>query len=115
MKRKNDLYNLGNDYAQATSAYFEESHVNKFGQEAAYSDGLYHFTLKPAYELSGGENALNKRILNVLPQSDWEEPSFEGVESFSAQTDTSALFSPDYATGIVDGVVEGPFKKPCGC
>jgi len=110
MKRKEDLYNLGNDYAQVTSAYFETTHVEN-GVDKAYSDGLFHYTLKPAYELSGGENALNKRILNNLPQSAWAEPDFKGVEYFSAQTDASAVFSPDYATGIADGSVAGPFKK----
>lgn len=113
MKRKEDLYNLGNDYAQVTSAYFETTHVEG-GVDKAYSDGLFHYTIKPAYELSGGENALNKRILNV-PQSDWEAPTFDGAEAFSAQSDASAVFSPSYATGVADGTVEGPFKKPCGC
>lgn len=118
MKRREDLYNLGNDYAQVTSAYFVTSATAaEYGVDAekVYSDGLYHYTVKPAYELSGGENALNKRILNVLPQSAWAAPDFDGAESFSAQSDASAVFSPDYATGIADGTVAGPFKKPCGC
>ena len=72
------------------------------------------FFERSPFELSGGENALNKRILNV-PQSDWEAPTFDGAEAFSAQSDASAVFSPSYATGVADGTVEGPFKKPCGC
>lgn len=108
MKRRNDLYNLGNDYAQETSAYFETEGAG------VYSDGLYHYTKKPVYELSGGKDALNKRILNVLPQSGWAAPDFSGAESFSAQSDASAVFSPDYATAVSDATVEGPFQKPEG-
>lgn len=105
MKRREDLYNLGNDYAQVTSAYFETE------VEGAYSDGLFHYTKKKVYELSGGADALNKRILNVLPQSAWAPADFKGAETFSAVTDASAVFSPDYATGIADGTVAGPFKQ----
>lgn len=113
MKRREDLYNLGNDYAQTTSAYFvTEDTAAEAGIDAkkVYSDGLYHYTVKPAYELSGGADALNKRILNVLPQSAWAAPDFSGASAFSAQTDASAVFSPDYATAIADGTVNGPFK-----
>lgn len=118
MKRREDIYNLGNDYAQVTSAYFvtaETAEDAGVDPKKVYSDGIYHYAVKPVYELSGGEDALNKRILNKLPQSDWTAPEFDGAEAFSAQSDASAVFSPDYATGIVDGTVEGPFKKPCGC
>lgn len=100
MKRRNDLYNLGNDYPQDVSAYFVTS-------GKAYSDGLYHYTTKPVYELSGGASALNKRILNV-PQSAWAAP--DNISAFSAANDASAVLSPDYATAAVD-TVDGPFEK----
>lgn len=101
MKRREDIYNVGNDYFQKTSAYFLDT--DKKVEEAglygkAYSDGLYHYTVAPVYELSGGESALNKRVFNKLPQSAWTAPDFEGASAFSAITDTSAVFSPDYAT-----------------
>lgn len=122
MKRRETIYNLGNDYFQKTDEYFV---VNDKEAEAsagvagykAYSDGLYHFTTQPVYELSGGASALNKRIFNVLPQSAWDAPDFindETASAWSAINDASAVFSPDYATGIVVGV-EDPkrtWKKP---
>lgn len=101
MKRREDIYNVGNDYFQKTSAYFLDTDA-KVEEERlygkAYSDGLYHYTVKPVYELSGGESALNKRVFNKLPQSAWAEPTFDGASAFSAITDASAVFSPDYAT-----------------
>lgn len=113
MKRRNDLYNLGNDYNQEVSAYFlDDTAVEEkklYGK--AYSDGLFHYTVKPAYELSGGASALNKRILNV-PQSAWNVPDIgKDISAFSALNDASAVLSPDYATAIADDTVDGPFKK----
>lgn len=118
MKRRNDLYNLGNDYAQTTSAYFVvEETAESIGKEPyeVYSDGLYHYTVKPVYELSGGEDALNKRILNVLPQSGWADN--EITLAMSGTSDGGKLFSKDYATAETDATVtvEGGWKKPCGC
>lgn len=113
MKRKNDLYNLGNDYPQDVSAYFldTDTKVETSGfYGKAYSDGLYHYTVKPAYELSGGKDALNKRILNV-PQSEWTPNPDLDASAFSAASDASAVLSPDYATAIADDTVDGPFKK----
>ena len=121
MKRREDIYNLGNDYFQDTSAYFvvdDDAAAEAAGIPgySAYSDGVYHFTTQPVYELSGGVSALNKRIFNV-PQSEWAEGTFEGAETFSAINDASAVFSPDYARGIVVGLngtetVEKEWKKP---
>ena len=118
MKRRNDLYNLGNDYNQEVSAYFLDTDKKVEDEKLygkAYSDGLYHYTVLPAYELSGGASALNKRILNVLPQSGWRAPETIPEEvlasAFSAAPDASAVFSPDYATAIADDTVDGPFKK----
>lgn len=121
MKRRETIYNLGNDYFQKTDEYFvvddkeAETSAGVAGYKA-YSDGLYHFTTQPVYELSGGASALNKRIFNVLPQSVWTEADFvkDNPSAFSGVTDHSAVFSPDYATGIVVGV-EDPkkdWKKP---
>ena len=104
MNKRESLYNLGNDYAQTTSAYFvtdndEAATSAGIAGYKAYSDGLYHFTKEKVYELSGGENALNKRIFNV-PQSAWAAP--EDLDpSFSAINAASAVLSPDYATGVV--------------
>ena len=85
MKRRNDIYNVGNDYDQKVSAYFitddteAEKQKGAFPGYKAYSDGLYHFTTKPVYELSGGESALNKRVFNKLPQSG----AFPGYKAYS--------------------------------
>lgn len=103
MKRREDQYNAGNDYLQVTSAYFvtdDKTAEQKSGVPGykAYSDGLYHYTTAPVYELSGGKNALNKRVFTKLPQDKWEAPSFDGADSLSAITDASAVFSPDYST-----------------
>ena len=115
MKRREDIYNVGNDYFQVTSAYFvtdDETAATSAGIAGykAYSDGLFHFTKEPVYELSGGENALNKRVFNKLPQSAWTEPTFEGASAFSAITDASAVFSPDYAT--IEDPTDNKWTKP---
>ena len=109
MKRREDIYNLGNDYFQKAEKYFrttpgEVEAVS--GKSPVYSDGIYHYTQAPVYELSGGVSALNKRIFNV-PQTAWDD-KFEtipasGYETFSAINDASAVFSKDYATGVVVG------------
>ena len=108
MKRREDIYNLGNDYFQKTDVYFvtEDSAAEASAGIAgykAYSDGLFHFTTQPVYELSGGVSALNKRIFNI-PQEQWEP--LEGLEAsaWSAINDASAVLSPDYATGVVIGL-----------
>ena len=118
MKRRETIYNLGNDYFQKTDVYFvtdDDTAATSAGIEGykAYSDGLYHYTTQPVYELSGGASALNKRIFNV-PQEDWQPADFDGIDTFSAINDASAVFSPDYATGIVvgDTPVEKDWKKP---
>ena len=111
MKRRETIYNLGNDYFQKTDEYFvvddkeAETSAGVAGYKA-YSDGLYHFTTQPVYELSGGASALNKRIFNVLPQSAWTEADFvkDNPSAFSGVTDHSAVFSPDYATGVVEAI-----------
>lgn len=120
MKRREDIYNLGNDYFQKADVYFvtadaEAAKSANIDGYKAYSDGLYHYTTQPAYELSGGVSALNKRIFNVLPQKDWTAPDYfadEKVASgFSAINAASAVLSPDYATGIVVGLNGGDEAK----
>lgn len=114
MKRREDIYNLGNDYFQKAEKYFRTTSAEVeavSGKSPVYSDGIYHYTQEPVYELSGGVSALNKRIFNV-PQSEWTK-EFEtipasGYETFSAINDASAVFSKDYATGVVVGPEE-PF------
>lgn len=106
MKRRETIYNLGNDYFQDTKVYFvtdDEQAAASAGIDTykAYSDGLYHYTTQPVYELSGGASALNKRIFNV-PQEKWQPADFDGIDTFSAINDASAVFSPDYATGVVE-------------
>ena len=87
MKRREDIYNLGNDYFQKTDVYFvtadadAEASAGVAGYKA-YSDGLFHFTTQPVYELSGGVSALNKRIFNI-PQEQWEP--LEGLEVAKAE------------------------------
>lgn len=124
MKRREDIYNLGNDYFQKTDVYFvtansaAELSAGVAGYKA-YSDGLYHFTTQPVYELSGGLSALNKRIFNVLPQSGWGTPEFlvgaeaSAASAWSAINAASAVLSPDYAKGVVVGIneVSGDAKK----
>lgn len=110
MKRREDIYNLGNDYFQKAEKYFRTTSAEVeavSGKSPVYSDGIYHYTQEPVYELSGGVSALNKRIFNV-PQTEWDPATFEGVETFSAINDASAVFSPEYATGVVVGPEE-PF------
>lgn len=115
MKRRETIYNLGNDYFQKTDVYFvtaDDAAAQSAGISGykAYSDGLYHFTTQPVYELSGGASALNKRIFNV-PQENWEPANFDGIDTFSAINDASAVFSPDYATGVVVGDDDIPGSK----
>lgn len=122
MKRRNDIYNVGNDYEQEVSAYFyTDENISAAKTPAgaavygkAYSDGLYHYTTKPVYELSGGLSALNKRVFNNLPQSAWSteivtQPA-SAAATLSAVTDASAVFSPDYAT--VEDADDRVWKKP---
>ena len=116
MKRREDIYNLGNDYFQKAEKYFRttpEEVEAVSGKSPVYSDGIYHYTQVPVYELSGGVSALNKRIFNV-PQDTWAPAEGLEASAWSAISDTSAVLSPDYATGIVVGDEESKkaWKKP---
>ena len=90
----NDLYQVGNDYPQTTEKYFVAS---------SYKDGIYTEVLKEKNTLAfasatSGDTffdlkdmkGLNKRVLNVLPQSEWAEPA----SAFSG----AMYLSDDYAT-----------------
>ena len=92
----NDLYQIGNDYPQVAEQYFNTS---------SYADGIYTEIVYSGFSAEkpqvdgfdanffAGKDpmGLNKRILNVLPQSKWAdgEPSAVSGEK---------VFSPDYAT-----------------
>ncbi len=88
----NDLYQVGNDYPQTTEKYFVAS---------SYKDGIYTEVNSAAVFNPAGEDGdvffdmkskegINKRILNVLPQSGWAEPA----SAFSG----AMYLSDDYAT-----------------
>lgn len=90
----NDLYQVGNDYPQTTEKYFVTS---------SYKDGIYTEVNSAAVFNPAGEDGdvffdmkskegINKRTLNVLPQSDWAEPA----SAFSG----SLYLSDDYATAV---------------
>jgi hypothetical protein len=95
----NDLYQVGNDYPQApASAYFVTS---------SYADGIYTEVnpdlIMSADSIDGFDDSffdlknpegLNKRILNVLPQSAWAETDPSGL---------NAYHSEDYATAELTG------------
>ena len=80
----NDLYQVGNDYAQEPAIYFNLS---------SYKDGIY---TELASGISGTIDpaGINKRILAVLPQTEWAEPATSGFED-------DKYLSDDYATAIV--------------
>ena len=88
----NDLYQVGNDYPQTTEKYFVTS---------SYKDGIYTEVNSAAVfnpeGVSGdvffdmkSKEGINKRTLNVLPQSEWDKPA----SAFSG----SLYLSDDYAT-----------------
>ena len=101
----NDLYQVGNDYPQAPiSAYFNAS---------SYHDGIYTELSDIAKEytdvssLDGFDDSffnlkspsgLNKRILNVLPQSAWADVTEEDVAGDVSAVSGESIFSDDYAT-----------------
>ena len=94
----NDLYQVGNDYPQApVSAYFEEG---------SYADGIYTKITQTEFDVASKDGhddsffagktpvGLNKRVLNVLPQSGWDD------------VPSGAIFSDDYATAEFTGFPE---------
>ena len=101
----NDLYQIGNDYPQAPiSAYFDET---------SYKDGIYTKLASAAAEFTkvsgvdGFDNSffnlktpsgLNKRVLNVLPQSGWDPVAEDAVDGAVSAVSGELFFSDDYAT-----------------
>lgn len=90
----NDLYQVGNDYPQTTEKYFVTS---------SYKDGIYTEVNSAAVfnpeGVSGdvffdmkSKEGINKRTLNVLPQSEWDKPA----SAFSG----SLYLSDDYAAAV---------------
>lgn len=108
----NDLYQIGNDYPQAPiSSYFVAS---------SYHDGIYTEIKQSAFEVSsidGFDNTfflgktpvgLNKRVLDVLPQSGWFTDKLTSGVSGDVYGEVSAVsaeayFYQDYATGEFSG------------
>lgn len=104
----NDLYQIGNDYPQVASEYFNTD---------SYADGIYTEIKFSGFEVSSKDgfddsfflgkepDGLNKRILNV-PQDEWDVPvagkDFVGDE-ISAISSVSAVYSEDYAAATLTG------------
>ena len=99
----NDLYQIGNDYPQAPlSAYFETS---------SYHDGIYTEIKKTDYKVKSVDGyddsfflaktpeGLNKRVLDVLPQSGWAAVGEDDVNGEVSAVSGEIIFSQDYATG----------------
>lgn len=92
----NDLYQVGNDYPQVADKYFvASSYKDGICTELKSENGFNPVT----GELSGDTffdlkdmKGLNKRVLNVLPQSEWAEPA----SAFSG----AMYLSDDYATAV---------------
>jgi hypothetical protein len=94
----NDLYQVGNDYPQVADKYFELS---------SYKDGIYtelksdynpvtnELSADPFFDLKDMKG-LNKRILNVLPQSGWKDPDATPASAFSG----AKYLSDEYATAV---------------
>jgi hypothetical protein len=97
----NDLYQIGNDYPQVASAYFETS---------SYHDGIYTELKKDlVWDVSGVDGfddsffdlknpeGLNKRILNI-PQTEWADVTSADVRGDVSAVSGEKIFSVDYAT-----------------
>ena len=106
----NDLYQVGNDYPQVAKDYFDTK---------SYADGIYTAALPVGYTTASQDGfddkffaqkepvGLNKRILDVLPQSAWAAPTEDDVNGdLDAISAVSAVFSPDYAAGELSAFPE---------
>lgn len=97
----NDLYQIGNDYPQVAEKYFVLS---------SYKDGIYTEVKSAVCQIPGtatsgdtffdlkNKNGLNKRVLNVLPQSVWDKVSATPESAFSG----ALYLSDDYATASAE-------------
>ena len=94
-----DLYQVGNDYPQTPEKYFKLE---------SYKDGIYTEVNSATVFNPAGEDAdvffdlkskegINKRILNVLPQSAWGEVDAEPASAFSG----AYYLKDEYATAKV--------------
>ena len=92
----NDLYQVGNDYPQVADKYFVASSY-KDGicteLKSDYNPVTNELSADPFFDLKDMKG-LNKRILNVLPQSGWADVSATPASAFSG----AMYLSDDYAT-----------------
>lgn len=107
----NDLYQIGNDYPQGPiSSYFVAS---------SYHDGIYTEIKKDLVWVVSSKDGfddsffdlknpkgLNKRILDVLPQSAWAVPTSADVNGEVSAISGEKIFSPDYAVGELSAFPE---------
>ena len=109
----NDLYQIGNDYPQVAEKYFVLS---------SYKDGIYTEVLKEKNTLAfasatSGDtffdlkdmSGLNKRILTVLPQDEWNY-SGKPISANSAFSG-SYYFADEYATAVASADLGEEVKK----
>lgn len=95
-----DLYQIGNDYPQVAEKYFKLE---------SYKDGIYtELNSENGFNPVTGElsadtffdlkdmKGLNKRILDVLPQSGWKAPTATPESAFSG----AKYLSDEYATAV---------------
>ena len=103
----NDLYQIGNDYPQAPlSSYFVTS---------SYADGIYTEIVQTAFSAESKDGyddsfflgktpvGLNKRVLDVLPQSEWAPVGEDDVNGDVSAVSGEKFFSVDYAAGEFSG------------
>lgn len=103
----NDLYQIGNDYPQdPLSSYFVTS---------SYADGIYTEIVQTAFSAKSKDGyddsfflgktpvGLNKRTLDVLPQSAWAEVGEADVAGEVSAVSGEKIFSVDYAAGEFSG------------
>lgn len=106
----NVLYQVGNDYAQEATAYFNTD---------SYHDGIYTEVNSAVNRIPSGEKpfsqdgfddtffnlkdqaGLNKRTLDVLPQSGWAPVDEDDVVGDVSAVSGEKYLSKDYATGVV--------------
>lgn len=103
----NDLYQVGNDYPQIADKYFVASSYKdgiytEVKGEVCQIDGTFEGTeipvsSDPFFDLKN-KNGLNKRILNVLPQSGWKDGDYSPASAFSG----IKYFSDEYATASAE-------------
>ena len=101
----NDLYQIGNDYPQAplisyfvasSYAIYTEIVQSAFSTESkdGYDDSFF---------LGKTPVGLNKRVLDVLPQSGWEPVDKDDVNGELSAVSGEKIFSVDYAAGEFSG------------